>query len=289
MGLTSSNRLPRKSLSLGILRTTHRERQLYVTLSQMQLRVYFVISLLEILAAGQTCYWPNGVPNDVVKPCPIAAGTEAAACCFEDHYCLTNGLRFEPLTLTMYRGACTDETFQSSGCPKYCDKSDIPGSNNSLHIGVWTCGNARFSCSNLQNCATGNFAVSLHGKIMLNEAASMDLGNMAAATSTAGNSSGTYSMGNDTDSKGSISAGAAAGIGVGVGAPLAIVAGVLAVVLLCEKKPTAKTARTSQASEMVENDGSKVSGPSIQPVWGHAHMGPPELSIQQHVRHELPQ
>ncbi|KAK1656787.1 hypothetical protein BDP55DRAFT_709124 [Colletotrichum godetiae] len=241
----------------------------------MQLRVYFVITLLKILATGQTCYWPNGVPNDVVKPCPVTAGTEAAACCFEDHYCLTNGLCFEPLTLTMYRGACTDETFQSSGCPKYCDKSDIPGSDNSLHIGVWTCGNARFSCSNLQNCATGNFT-----------AASTDLGDMAAFTSTAGNSSGTCSMGNDTDSKGSISAGAAAGIGVGVGVPLAIAAGVLAVMLLREKK---KTATTSQASEMVENDGSKASGPSIQPVWVHAHTGPPELSNQQDVRHELPQ
>ncbi|KAL0782521.1 hypothetical protein CaCOL14_000427 [Colletotrichum acutatum] len=186
----------------------------------------------------------------------------------------------------MYRGACTDESFQSNGCPKYCDKSDIPGGDSSLHIGVWTCGSARFSCSNLQNCATGNFTVSLPGKIMLNEAASTDLGDSPAATSGTGNSTGTCPMGSDTDSKGNISPGAAAGIGVGVGVPLAIVAGALAVMLLREKK---KTAKTTQTLEMVENDGSKTGGPNTQPVWGYAHAVSPGLSYQQHVRHELPQ
>ncbi|KAK0370167.1 hypothetical protein CLIM01_12486 [Colletotrichum limetticola] len=252
----------------------------------MDLRFYFIISLVATLATGQTCYWPNGVPNDVVKPCPVAAGTEAAACCFEDHYCLTNGLCFEPLTLTMYRGACTDDTFQSSGCPKYCDKSDIPGGDSSLHIGVWTCGNARFSCSNLQNCATGNFTVSLPGKIMLNEAASTDLEDSPAATSTTGNSTVTCPVGSDTDHQGSISLGAAAGIGVGVGVPLTIIAGALAVMLLREKK---KTANTTQTLEMTENDGSKTGGSNSQFIWGYANAVAPELSNQQHVRHELPQ
>ncbi|KAK1528265.1 hypothetical protein CPAR01_12823 [Colletotrichum paranaense] len=186
----------------------------------------------------------------------------------------------------MYRGACIDDTFQSSGCPKYCDKSDIPGGDSSLHIGVWTCGNARFSCSNLQNCATGNFTVSLPGKIMLNEAASTDLGDSPAATSTTGNSTVTCPVGSDTDRQGSISLGAAAGIGVGVGVPLTIIAGALAVMLLREKK---KTANTTQTLEMTENDGSKTGGPNSQFVWCYANTVAPELSNQQHVRHELPQ
>lgn len=28
---------------------------------------------------------------------------------------------------TLYRGACTDSKFGAEGCPKYCDRSEIPG------------------------------------------------------------------------------------------------------------------------------------------------------------------
>ncbi|KAF4920251.1 hypothetical protein CGCVW01_v007059 [Colletotrichum viniferum] len=199
----------------------------------MQLcKLLSVLSLAnEVASQTTTCYWPNGSPSTVVKPCPTPQGKAAAACCYDNHYCLTNGLCVDPNDDTLYRGACTDSKFSEEGCPKYCDRSEILGAVLDGHDGLWGCVvTATYACLSPENCLQTNFTIE-PGKIMLNTAVKSDLGITATATS-----SNTPSSSARTELNNGISAGAAAGIGIGVGVPLAIAVVVLSFLLMRERK-----------------------------------------------------
>lgn len=86
--------------------------------------------------SGQNCYWPNGGPSELLKACPVASGNEAAACCFADHYCVTNGLCMSLSEGSWYRGGCTDSQFLKSGCPRLCHTTDIEGGGKSIRSSV---------------------------------------------------------------------------------------------------------------------------------------------------------
>lgn len=72
------------------------------------------------LTSGQTCYWPNGATASSLTVCQVASSNDAAACCFANHYCMTNGLCLSPTEGTWYRGGCTDPDFLQSECPSVC-------------------------------------------------------------------------------------------------------------------------------------------------------------------------
>lgn len=78
------------------------------------------ISILHTIQARMsTCYWPNGggEAQDFTR-CDTGSGQ--SACCASSHYCFSNGLCLDPNQMTTYRGACTDESWDSAACPKYC-------------------------------------------------------------------------------------------------------------------------------------------------------------------------
>ena len=72
--------------------------------------------------SGQTCYFPDGTTADVHVPC----GHGSQACCYyldDSHHdlCFSNGFCFSWFFGSIYRGACTDESFSdSSGCATEC-------------------------------------------------------------------------------------------------------------------------------------------------------------------------
>ncbi|KAH9230170.1 hypothetical protein K456DRAFT_541810 [Colletotrichum gloeosporioides 23] len=223
----------------------------------MHLSCWFLATLsLASLAAGQaqTCYWPSGSSAPLLQACSVGSGNEAAACCFNNHYCMTNGLCLSPTEGTWYRGGCTDKDFQQTGCPKYCDTTDIVGATPNRHAGVWACASKVFACTSLDNCSKQNFTVGAYRAVM-NVALSTDLADSATtATASASATSGSAGASETTssDATGStcpatengISTGAAAGIGVGVGLPLAIAVGALTFMLMREKKRS-RAAQTS--------------------------------------------
>ncbi|KAF6838553.1 hypothetical protein CPLU01_02354 [Colletotrichum plurivorum] len=209
-------------------------------------------------ASGQSCYWPTGTGNSALKACDVASGNEAAACCFQNHYCTTNGLCLSPTEGTWYRGGCTDKEFAKTGCPKYCDKDDIAGASPGRHVQVVPCSSKAFACGGSGNCPKQNFTLTPFRAVM-NLALQTDLANSSTATATATGSASTTTSTGSNESAGSegsastgdpsvatcsstaesssgISAGAAAGIGAGVGVPLAVAVIVLSMMLLREKK-----------------------------------------------------
>lgn len=91
---------------------------------KMHLLPWFLATLPPMAAAsGQNCYWPNGDTATELMACSVASGNDAAACCYAFHYCMTNGLCLSPTEGTWYRGGCTDDQYQKTGCPQVCEKS----------------------------------------------------------------------------------------------------------------------------------------------------------------------
>lgn len=63
-----------------------------------------------------TCYWPSGkVAGDNWLQCP-----GSKHCCAETEACLSNGLCVAGKYMTVYRGACTDDSWPISECPRVC-------------------------------------------------------------------------------------------------------------------------------------------------------------------------
>ncbi|EFQ30801.1 hypothetical protein CGRA01v4_12849 [Colletotrichum graminicola] len=259
------------------------------------------VGILAATASGQLCYWPNGKDASLVA-CPVANGT-AAACCFADHYCMSNGVCFSNTDLSFYRGACTAKDWSTSGCPTYCDKEDVAGAVLRAHVGIAKCTNKQYACQSTSNCATDSFEVPV-GIMLSNLYLKSDIGvvSTASTVSTAGTPSATATSvgaGGATEAtctstpaaaaaSSGISTGAAAGIGVGVGAPLALAAGLLTVLLLHEKKKTRAALSRPVYSEIAPTSPwAKSEHTTYAPVEIPTQAPPPELPSDHRGRHEL--
>ena len=80
---------------------------------------YLFFFLTAIHAAQDTCYWPSGSVAGNYKTCSINPNNPGIRwCCDAADVCLSNGLCFGASLGAIYRGACTDQTWQNSNCPK---------------------------------------------------------------------------------------------------------------------------------------------------------------------------
>ncbi|PWY91732.1 hypothetical protein BO94DRAFT_533187 [Aspergillus sclerotioniger CBS 115572] len=78
-----------------------------------------------------TCYWPNGDTDTNYVPCP-----NSKSCCLRGEACLSNGLCYGPKLNIAYRGACTDDSWPISECPRVC-YAEIPDHYNHQHHGLY--------------------------------------------------------------------------------------------------------------------------------------------------------
>ncbi|OCL05811.1 hypothetical protein AOQ84DRAFT_390636 [Glonium stellatum] len=85
--------------------------------------ISFALPFLTLLTAQQ-CYWPSGsiADSSYYKPC----GNGRGSCCYyvdNEHHdpCYDNGLCYSWFFANVYRGACTDQSWNSkSGCATQC-------------------------------------------------------------------------------------------------------------------------------------------------------------------------
>lgn len=123
-----------------------------------------------IAAANSTCYYPNGIENNGGACRPNA---DVSACCGPTFVCLSNGLckpgpnTTKTYAYNFYRSGCTDASFNSTSCPRFC----IDGELHKSHVvaytdsylapshtdrgqGVKSCGNDTFCCGASGDCCT---------------------------------------------------------------------------------------------------------------------------------------
>jgi hypothetical protein len=90
----------------------------------MASRAVLTLLLLSTLAAhlsAETCYLPNGSAIGGLRVCDPSA--PASACCALGDECTTNGFckaGNDGDNNWLWRGTCTDKTWESDSCPKYC-------------------------------------------------------------------------------------------------------------------------------------------------------------------------
>ena len=76
-----------------------------------------------VIMSGQKCYYPNG---DDSKQDDIPCGEgDGVACCPENWECLGNGVCHLAAQNYYSRFTCTDKSWQSDGCPKFCTEGAL--------------------------------------------------------------------------------------------------------------------------------------------------------------------
>ena len=96
-----------------------------------------------VMADAQTCFSPNGTIKSQDTPCHSAfTGDGASACCNHADICLNNGLCLSQNGGEyIYRGTCTDESWQSPECSQYCtDGKSINQCSGNLFKREFRCG-----------------------------------------------------------------------------------------------------------------------------------------------------
>lgn len=98
----------------------------YLILTQL-LSLYavnFLSSDIFQMAAGNSyCYLPDG--DLVQEDTPCSSDEEVSPCCGEESVCVANGLCLKTKPKFLYRGTCTDHTWNSPSCPQFCTKSSF--------------------------------------------------------------------------------------------------------------------------------------------------------------------
>lgn len=114
--------------------------------------------LLASLAAhinAETCYLPDGSAIGGVRVCDPSA--PASACCAPGDECTTNGLckaGNDGDNNWLWRGGCTDKSWESDSCPKYCWDSSTSMETHCSALNVFA------------NSLTDDYAAKVNFKVM---------------------------------------------------------------------------------------------------------------------------
>ncbi|MCJ1253676.1 hypothetical protein MMC24_001488 [Lignoscripta atroalba] len=88
------------------------------------------LALPKCLVNGQSCYYPNGdLSTQGDAPCSDEPGS---ACCPLNWECLSNGLCYLENADYYGRYTCTDQTWQSPGCPNICTQDKTASGNEAI-------------------------------------------------------------------------------------------------------------------------------------------------------------
>ncbi|RDI77391.1 hypothetical protein Vi05172_g12612 [Venturia inaequalis] len=86
----------------------------------IKLLLISIFSISSVFSAD-TCYWPNGaVATESTLPCS-SLDSSLKHCCAKNEACLSNGMCFSAGGGGLYRGACTDQSWTTIGCPQFCN------------------------------------------------------------------------------------------------------------------------------------------------------------------------
>lgn len=185
--------------------------------------------------AAQTCYFPDGSQSSRDTPCRTPSPGQASACCAYFDICLDNSLCLaQSGNEVVSRGTCTDQSWQSSDCPRYCQ--DVHTYGVTIYPfqddKSFCCGPGNSSTNLCVNSALGNatpFAVEA-GRVIFNRTSGSTSANdsetatvTVSFTATPSTSTSTPPLTDPTIFRDSpCSSNKSAAVGLGVGVPLGL-------------------------------------------------------------------
>ena len=92
----------------------------------------FILARSDATPLAQTCYNPDGTFSGDI---PCWSVSTASACCGPGWECLPNNICKNHMG-DLSRGSCTDQTWESTGCPQFCYGTRVPtlGYVGAFHI-----------------------------------------------------------------------------------------------------------------------------------------------------------
>ena len=233
-----------------------------------------------------TCYYPDGSVSGGYPCWNTTSSAEYAPCCFDDAYCYSNGWCFSSASMTVYRGGCTDEKWQSDSCVKECTGGPIGG--------IYKCDDDGNSACYASQCGTSEQFHIPSGSLMLTGppatsvllasgyASSPTPPSISTVTATTTPSSPACS---NTYSTGTIS-----GVGVGIGVPLLIALAATLLLLFRERRRN-KTAHSQllPSTGKRELEGTSLPWQQTQQSQSSHYKPRHEIGLSGDMRVELPQ
>ncbi|KAF2112427.1 hypothetical protein BDV96DRAFT_580683 [Lophiotrema nucula] len=122
-----------------------RSFDIFVKMVRVQLLSLSCALLNGLLSWGVqgSCYYPDGsFPDDYIYT--ECSSDEGTTCCRleEGDQCLSNGLCYYPWGEYMFRGGCSDKSWNSTGCFQHCKTGDSSNTYDQLV----SCGDNRYCC-----------------------------------------------------------------------------------------------------------------------------------------------
>ncbi|KAF2683507.1 hypothetical protein K458DRAFT_419104 [Lentithecium fluviatile CBS 122367] len=142
-----------------------------------------------------SCYYPDGsFPSDYTYT--ECSGDGISTCCIQDNgmQCLSNGLCYSEASNYMYRGGCTDKSWQDEGCFQHCK-----GTSDSYSSSSWDeivpCGDNKYCCySDSSTCCNDDSKVfTVDSGSVIKELSGTATDALPIATSTKSSTSGSTS------------------------------------------------------------------------------------------------
>lgn len=217
--------------------------------SSVPLGTLFVLScVLHVSSATTICYYPNGGIAPTYQPCNGTSEGSPSACCeLSSSACSLTGYCYGNAGV-MYRGGCTDSTFNAVECPQKC-KDVNTGAFSNINLCPGSNGNGFFTCSGsgeftIDMCQT-NFTFNA-GTLFTPSSAAASQGTATVTTtatatpSASSTNSGTALTSATTQASCSETA---LTVGLAVGLPFGLLAAFLAAVIFWQHRKYSSTSR----------------------------------------------
>lgn len=223
--------------------------------SRAALATLFVLAtLIHFCSATAICYYPNGDIASTYRPCNDTADGSPSACCeLSSSACSLTGYCYGNAGV-MYRGGCTDSTFNAVECPQKC-KDVNTGAFSNINLCPGSDGNGFFTCSGsgeftIDMCQT-NFTFNAGTPFTPSSAAASQGTTTITTTATLSASSPNSNTALSSSTAQASCSDPTVTVGLAVGIPLGLLAAFLAAVIFWQHRKHTSTTRQPTLSGML--------------------------------------
>ncbi|KAF2669406.1 hypothetical protein BT63DRAFT_479255 [Microthyrium microscopicum] len=245
----------------------------------MKISLAIAVALMRLASASQ-CYYPDGTaPTDYTYRACTSGGV--SSCCIpgEGDQCLSNGLCFWPAGNYAFRGACTDQTWNSGNCTSFCKSSNIGGWEQ-----LESCGGTKYCCisDGVDCCNHASYIFDIGVPSVINDFSAgttvtpTAVANLLITASSTASTTGAASGSSQSSASANSSNTSETNNGIGTGALVGIAGGIITFAVLvaaaviayyCIKR---RKANKQPSQNLIDMNGPNVSVGVIRPGTGYS-------------------
>jgi len=251
--------------------------------------LFALTTVLPACSATAVCYYPNGNIAPTYQPCNQTSDGSPSACCeLSSSACSLTGYCYGNAGV-MYRGGCTDSTFNAVECPQQC-KDVNTGAFSNINLCPGSNGNTFFTCSGsgeftIDMCKT-NFTFNAGTPFTPSSTASQ--GTTTITTTATPSASSNTSAASSSSTAQATCSDPALTVGLAVGLPFGLLSAFLAAVIFWQHRKYTSTTQPAPLGPSIPSQGYPASlYTAVTP--GTMHNTEMSMSTQQYPVYYPPQ